>query len=327
MSVLLSDLIVAAKEFADMVGVDFVSDSTWANWANQGQEELFQIVSTTFADTFYKHVDFTATTDSNEIPLGPATDSIAPDFRMIKGLDKDPSLPSSRRPIHRFNFADRNRATAGSGLGAVYGQQDPRYRVVSRSTLVLEPQNLCAGNFRLYYVNGPLPLTLATDRNFAMTSGDGGPIQAPDGNPGFVFENASFTQADVGAVMVVAFNSPNGAWSGEYIIRAVFSPTFCSIIEGYPDPSGFTYPCAGSVEVVQSETPLMVELEPWAEYVSQVMARKALLKEESDISGIDERLLQIRNDILAAVETDMGEQDSIADVEGDDMGGAFPYMR
>lgn len=210
-----------------MVGSGFISASQWQTFANAGQEELWTIVATAFADTFYKTSSFNVTNNANTVTL-------PTDFRMLKGLDINPGL-SSVRSIHRYNFADRN---SNGGVLAVTGPgYDPRYRVVSRTTLVLEPPLQSNGSYLLYYVNGPTAFTAPTD-------------------------------------------------------------------------------------------PMMSELEPWREYISQTMARKALLKEESDISGVDERIAQLRQDIMSAVETDTAEQNSIADVEGDCLNGAsWPYMR
>ena len=227
MSILLSALVTDAQVYSDMVGSPFITSAQWMTFANAGQEELWTIVATTFADTFYKTNSFTVTSNANTITL-------PTDFRMIKGLDINPGL-SSVRPIRRYNFADRDSATGGSFISPIIGN-DPRYRVVSRSTLVLEPPLQSNGNYMLYYVNGPTAFTAPTD-------------------------------------------------------------------------------------------PMMPELESYKEYISQVMARKALLKEESDISGVDERIAQMRADITTAVETDTAEQDSIADVEPAVYGSNWPYAR
>ena len=380
----------------------FISDTVWTSWANQGQGELFDVVSTAFKDTFFKHADFTVTNNANEVPIGPSTNSIAPDFRMIKGLDKDPTL-TTRRAIHKYNFGDRNQGGNGASFGAVYGAQDPRYRVVSRSTLLLEPPEQSNGNFRLYYVNGPIPMalpipvittpddiTIIPDTTFGFSVSafllDTGPsyfftsdvgdtltIAGTVSNDG-VFTIASYvsgasvtvaesftsetfpgtatvtltrqpsvttagvwtfsrdnfgtiSSANVGDTLVVT-GAANASNNGSFPILSV---DFFYIV--HTATTGLVNENLGPNVVVtiqpkNTTSTAMVELEPWAlEYIGQVMARKALLKEESDISGVDERIAQLRADIQTAVETDEGEQDSIFDVEQDDLGSCFPYMR
>jgi len=224
----LSQLITSAQRRADMVNSTFVDTATWTDYANSAQEGLFVKVSTAFKDTFFKHADFTLVNGvgNNEYALAGSGGSV-PDFRRLRGLEQDPTL-ATRRNIPKFNFTDRNLFRRGTALGAFAPQsQQKGYRVVSRSTLLIEPPENCAGNYRLYYVPGPTAFILTTDN-------------------------------------------------------------------------------------------MMPELEPWQEWLFLDMARQALLKEESDISGVETRQRDIELDMSAAAETDEAEQDSVVDVEADD---------
>lgn len=218
MAIPVSALILSAQRAADMVNSGFVDTPTWIDWCDQAHKQLYGKVFQQFKDTFFKSTDFSMVNGTNQQTL-PA------DFRMLRGFEQDPTL-AIRRNVPKFNFTDRNKYRSGT-IGAFNPQsQQKGYRVVARSTLLVEPPENCAGNYRLYYVNGPVTLTATTDD-------------------------------------------------------------------------------------------IMVELEPWSEYISQAMARKALLKEESDVTAVDERMAEIVADLQVETETDEGEQDSVVDVEAD----------
>lgn len=57
------------------------------------------------------------------------------------------------------------------------------------------------------------------------------------------------------------------------------------------------------------------EMDPYAEYLSSFMARKALAKEESDTAPVDARLNEIRNEIIEASTRNEADPFVIADVE------------
>lgn len=143
----LAELVAGAKELSDKVDDPQVSDETWVSWVNQGVKELHRIVRTAFEDTFFDTVDFTLTGTTFQYAL-PA------DFLSIKGLDYMPGT-TNRSTVHRFNFTERNTTGGGAFAPAGFpgdGGAGRRYRVVSRSTLVIEPQEVAAGPYRLYYV-------------------------------------------------------------------------------------------------------------------------------------------------------------------------------
>ncbi len=147
-----AQLIAGAKELADLTGSDAVSDSQWYIWINDGVRELHGVVSTAFADTFYTEVSFTLTSSSNVYTL-PST------FMRLRGLDYNPGLPS-RQTVHRYNFGERN-SPAGSPFAVSRNRRS--YRVVSRTSLIVEPLENAPGNYKLMYVKRPIDVTAGVD--------------------------------------------------------------------------------------------------------------------------------------------------------------------
>ena len=234
MSIPVSSLILSAQAAADMVNSPFVDTPTWIDWCDQAHKQLYGKAFQAFQDTFYKATVASGSSPPTSFPdytlangVGNNIITLPSDFRAIRGLFVQDPDQASRKNIPKFNFGELTKFRNGSDL-ASFGpsSQTKAYRVVSRSTLIMEPPENCGGTYRLYYVNGPLPLTQTTDT-------------------------------------------------------------------------------------------IMPELEPWVEYISQAMARKALLKEESDISAVDQRMSEIMTDMLIETETDENQVDSVVDVEAD----------
>jgi len=233
MSIPVSALITSAQRAADMVNSSFVDTNTWIDWCDQAHKQLYGKVFSVYRDSFYKATVASGASPPASFPdivlvngAGNNIVALPSDFRALRGLTQDPDL-ASRQSIPKFNFPERDYFRNGTTLSA-FGpsSQTKAYRVVARSTLIMEPPENCAGHYRLYYINGPQTLTLTTDN-------------------------------------------------------------------------------------------MMAELEPWSEYISQAMARKALLKEESDISAVDQRMAEIVLDLQTETETDENQVDSVVDVEAD----------
>ena len=236
MSIPLSAIILDAQRAADMVNSPFVDTPTWISWATQAQNQLYGKVFSVFKDSFYKATVASGASPPTSFPdyvlgngVGNNVVTLPADFRALRLFEQDPDLPQ-RRPIPKFNFAEKDGYRVGSTLSAFNPPSNLKaYRVVARSTLYVTPPENCAGTYRLYYINAPVPFVLTSDN-------------------------------------------------------------------------------------------MMAELEPWQEYISQAMARKALLKEESDISAVDQRMAEIVIDLQTELETDENQVDSVVDVEGDGRG-------
>lgn len=152
----LAELVAGAKELADQVEDPQNDEDVWKSWVNQGVQELHRIVRTAFEDTFFETIDFTLAGATYQYAL-------PDDFLSIRGLDFMPDT-TNRATVHRFNFAERNTVGGGAFAPQLYpgqGAAGRTYRVVSRTKLIIEPQEVASGPYRLYYV--PQPVALAED--------------------------------------------------------------------------------------------------------------------------------------------------------------------
>jgi hypothetical protein len=136
----------AAKDLADLVNSPFVPDTTWTRWLNDGIERLYRIASMRRVGAFQTSTDVTLTAASNLIAK-PAT------FRILLGVSLDPTVPSMRRALTKYNFGERD----SLGLYAARA-----YRVIGQN-ISIEPFQLCAGNYRVHYIAGPTILAADGD--------------------------------------------------------------------------------------------------------------------------------------------------------------------
>lgn len=157
----LADIRADAKEKADMTtpdvadDPDFVTDAQWLVWINAGIRELHDVVTTSDPDTYFATVDEVLTSASNVIDL----DEVV---MRVRGVTLNPDTPRAVS-LKRYNFADRDLLGTSVNPFAYRDTDDRRYRVVSRTTMVIEPKSRCAGTYRIFYV--PRPTELVDDED------------------------------------------------------------------------------------------------------------------------------------------------------------------
>lgn len=136
----------AAKDLCDDQYATGIQDPTWTQWINDGIERLYRIIAKVGTGAFQTSSLVTLTAASNLIPNPTG-------MRRLLGVSRDPGVPAQRRSLRKYNEGERD----GLGLLGPLG-----YRVVGQS-IQIEPFQLCAGNYGVYYVAGPTVLTLDTD--------------------------------------------------------------------------------------------------------------------------------------------------------------------
>jgi len=165
---LITDLIQAAKENADKVHDDQVSDDEWLRHIRNALTELQALVANAYRDTFFDTFDFTLSSPSYSFSLG----GLSPKFWRLKGVDSDPDT-LQRVALRPFNFGER--ATVGGLQYPWWGtpiQGVPwcptrTYHVLGQ-TLQIQPQEVAAGRYRIYYVRAViLPVSIA-DPDWAL---------------------------------------------------------------------------------------------------------------------------------------------------------------
>ena len=146
MAVTLLDMREASKDRADMQDDHDVLDPTWNRWINDGIERLYRIVARVGSGSFQANQAFTLTAASNLFAL-PAT------CRRVLGVSKDPTVPGQRKSLPKYNQGERDSFGLLNALA---------YRVIANN-VAIEPFQLCAGNYALYYVTGPTKLVADSD--------------------------------------------------------------------------------------------------------------------------------------------------------------------
>lgn len=145
----LLELRTRARQRADMVNSQFVTDAELNTYINIGLTELYDIVVSAFEDYFTTNVNFTVTTgDTYTLPA---------DFYKLRALDF--SSNGSWIACKEFQFNERNNSQTGinwiNGTGPVRS-----YRIMGDS-LLLQPTASATGLYRLWYV--PSQVALTTD--------------------------------------------------------------------------------------------------------------------------------------------------------------------
>lgn len=137
----LSDLRTRAKQRADMVGSDFISDTEWNQYISDSYGALYDLLVGKFED-YYLSDPYSFT-----VAAGSDSASLPADFLKLKGVDY--SDGGTWREVKRFNFNERN-VEAGFARYRLYG-----------STILFAPSSQAPGSYRLWYI--PRAAVLSND--------------------------------------------------------------------------------------------------------------------------------------------------------------------
>src|SRR5262245_54969038 len=135
-------LMASAKEEADLTNVaDFVTDTQWIAWLNDGVRELHRKVTNKYKKTYYRTYDFTLTAGKSVVTL-------PGNFWRLTGLDLDAGT-ARRREVRPFNWAERNRHRQSTLRDLETFAPDRVYTLLGSRQLKIEPEEQAAGNYRL----------------------------------------------------------------------------------------------------------------------------------------------------------------------------------
>lgn len=150
-TITVSDIKTRARQKADMVGSNFISDPEILNYINEAYSNFYDIIVSRFED--YNLGDPTSFTISSGTPYY----SLPSDFYKLVGVDR--SLGGDRYfPLRPYPWRSRNRYQASFSRYGSY----PRigYRVTG-TKLRLVPEDQSPGDYRLWYI--PLATVLTSD--------------------------------------------------------------------------------------------------------------------------------------------------------------------
>lgn len=147
MAVLLSAIITEAKELCHKANTDFATDAAWAVWINQGVRRIWNRIMLVNPEFLLSTSDFTltGTTNTTTFPTG---------MRMLYGVERDPTLTTR-------HWLRPTTAMMKNAVGDEYRRRRNFRR--TRTTIVIDPLEYAAGNYRTHYIGSPTDLVLAAD--------------------------------------------------------------------------------------------------------------------------------------------------------------------
>lgn len=160
----LSQIRLAARQRADRVNSNFVTDAELNSYINQSMFELYDLLITVFEDYFLATPVQFATNGSQWIyPLpdgtltfqngiNPQVNMVAPPFYKLKGVDLAlETATNAYVTINKFNFINRNRFVYPNTASTIYGVFNLQYRLMG-NTLEFIPTPTAGQNIRIWYV-------------------------------------------------------------------------------------------------------------------------------------------------------------------------------
>ena len=267
-----------ARQRADQVNSQFVTDAELNGYLNNSWSELYDILVSKYND------DYFLTSTSITVTSGTDTYSLPSDFYKARGVDLNINT-NQNTPLQRYNFADRTRDSL------VRYARDVKYRTQANNIVFApSPSNNTA---TLWYIPHPRKLQSVTPS--AISRGSTTTWTVPSTH--------SFVAGDkINAINFFASN-----YNVEQTVSSVTSTTVVTDLNSsaLSDPTTF-----GTLESMQNFVNA-----GWRQYVTVDSAIVMMLKEESDISGlvyIKQGLLE-RIEIMAE-DRDSGEPARVTNV-------------
>src|ERR1019366_8960705 len=171
----LSQIRLKAKQRADRVGSNFVTDTEWNSYINQSMFELYDILITAFEDYYMAPpIQFAVDGVKYLYPLpngsltfqdanNPSVNVIPPAFYKLQGVDLAlNNATNAYVTINKFNFINRNRFVYPNTDSTIYGVFNLQYRVIG-SNLEFIPTPTAGQHVRLWYIPRMTELLQDTD--------------------------------------------------------------------------------------------------------------------------------------------------------------------
>lgn len=319
--VTLGQLVLQARQRADMVRSEFLSASEWRVNVNNSLKEVYSEEVQRWSSDYHVNepYQFITTGDTEVFDL--------PDnFWKLLGVDLvvAASPPNNLITIPRFNFGERNKYV-GANSTSWFGRQFMAYRLRGNQ-LWLRPLPAGGQTINVWYIpKCPQLVDIGTISLYSVTTGNTLTFNGTDYVAGTDF--AVGADDDATALnLVAALSTPIDAIQGNY--TATCSGSVVSVT--LSDDSGFdvTWSVSDSdtmvVGPVGSWTNILQGQNDWEELAVIDAAIKAMQKEESDCSVLLGQKAAIINRLNAEMENrDAGNPQTIVDVDGSGFGFGF----
>jgi hypothetical protein len=160
----LAQIRLAAKQRADRVNSNFVTDPEWNSYINQSMFELYDLLTTVYEDLYIATpIQFVAdgSTYLYDLPNGSNTflnalnlnETITPrPFYKLKGVDLAlQNVNNAYVTVSKFMFADRNRLVYPNTASTIYGVFNLQYRLMG-DKIEFIPTPSAGQGIRLWYI-------------------------------------------------------------------------------------------------------------------------------------------------------------------------------
>jgi hypothetical protein len=173
---------LSAKQRADRVNSQFVTDSEWNGYINKAMFELYDLLVTVYEDYFLATpIQFTADGSTFLYPLPNGSNTFTNSltgttftprpFYKLSGVDLAlNNATNAFVTVNKFNFADRNRFVYPNTASSIYGVFNLQYRAMG-SNIEFIPTPSGNQQIRLWYIPRLKELLLDTDTTDISISG------------------------------------------------------------------------------------------------------------------------------------------------------------
>lgn len=179
----LSQIRLQAKQRADRVNSQFVTDPEWNTYINQAMFELYDLLVTVYEDYFIATpVKFTADGNTFLYPMpnglvtftngvDGTTQFIAPPYYKLIGVDLALNTAvNAWVTINKFNFIDRNNFVFPNTASTIYGVFNLQYRLMG-NYIEFVPTPSAGQSIRIWYIPRLTQLLKDTDTTSQGISG------------------------------------------------------------------------------------------------------------------------------------------------------------
>jgi hypothetical protein len=175
---------LAAKQRADRVNSNFVTDAEWRAYINQGMFELYDLLVTEYEDYFIAPIPAQFTVNGSDIlyplpngtltftsGLNAGTTFVAPPFYKLMGVDLAlNNATNGYVTLNKFNFVNRNQFVYPNTASTIYGVFNLQYRIMGNNIEFI-PAPSAGQQIRLWYIPRLAELLQDTDITTAGISG------------------------------------------------------------------------------------------------------------------------------------------------------------
>jgi len=157
-TVTLSTLRTRAKQRADMVNSDFVTEAEWNSYINSSIKWLYDLLVKAYGNDYYcSDSTFVTVAGQQDYPFATMSTPIT-DFYKLLGVSMMVNS-SEELPLKRFNFLSRDKHSGSYSISR-HGRTLVRYRLKG-SGIYLSPQPDSGISIKVYYI--PHATTLEND--------------------------------------------------------------------------------------------------------------------------------------------------------------------